>query len=469
MAAAVQADGTPKAGKDFAALPSPVASSKPTSELIEFFMYQCSHCLDSFESGSGWMPRGISLRRVPAVFNNFQLDYARMYYALEQLNTPAEVHLTVMRAIQVERKPMRSKEEQAAFLSGLGIDAARYVSAWDSIGVAQSAKRATYLTSKFNIIETPAMVINGQYLTSPSMAGDVEAMHKVASYVSAALKTGNKAALAGNAAATSGPSTAEPGATNGSSKTQTSNAGKWPAGVAPGNLYLAKYGPRGFPSVKSTVLISAKTKSEAVSLIESKIREHNGDRQDNYALKLIEVSESETCNGPNWGATVSMNTSNSSNVTVSLCGARTPREAISRASELCTKELGRPCRLGRDGDYHLVVSIGHSGARPWGGLKDGFGGPHLDSFPSPGMSFVALGASTQQSSSTNQYIQSPEDAIAQFGKACGASLYGRDTHSCWITSKNLGCVWNNNGQATQDDSYQRKCVDTKLTANGYLP
>ena len=80
-------------------------------------------------------------------------------------------------------------------------------------------------------------------------------------------------------------------------------------------------------------------------------------------------------------------------------------------------------------------------------------------YPPEAMRFAALGATTGQLS--NSYPRSPQDAIDQFGKACGAAAYGRDTHSCWVTSKNWTCL-NTTSQG------QQACVDTKLTADGYL-
>lgn len=270
-------------------------------------------------------------------------------------------------------------------------------------------------------------------------------------------------------------SPAAPASSSGAGASGTNAApsagGRWPAGVEPGNLYLARFG-----SVKrwrdTTFLVSAKTKSEAVALVERAISNLNEfyrqDRDSPYRIVLREVTE-KNCEGPNWGASVWMG-DDSRHATASVCGAKTPREAILHASKLCAEQLGGPCRLDPKKEGRMVVSIGHSGARPWGGLADGFGRPAIGGWPGEGVSFAALGASTRQSSWTNQYILSPEDAINQFGKACGATAYGgKDTHSCWITSKNLGCVYNNNGQNTRDDTYQKNCVDTKLTAEGYLP
>lgn len=60
-----------------------------------------------------------------------------------------------------------------------------------------------------------------------------------------------------------------------------------------------------------------------------------------------------------------------------------------------------------------------------------------------------------------QLVKSPQEAISQFGKEC---INDPETiKSCWVTSKNISCIFN------IDSATQGKCVDTKLTAEGYLP
>jgi hypothetical protein len=240
----------------------------------------------------------------------------------------------------------------------------------------------------------------------------------------------------------------------------SANSNKWPAGVEPGNLYAIDYRAR-WENVSRIILVAAKTRAEAVALVESKWAEwrklfRNEDTPE-YQLVMNVLGE---CTGPNWGAIVYYSAGNG-NVRADAwsCGAKTPREAILEAAKRCSSVIGKLCTFdrianGRVPGGEMIVSIGHSGAKPWRN-------PQFAHFPVPQMVFAALGASTAQSSIDNLYISSPQEAIEQFGKACGKTLYGRDVHSCWITSKNLGCIW--------ESENQYKCVDAKLTADGYLP
>ncbi len=242
-----------------------------------------------------------------------------------------------------------------------------------------------------------------------------------------------------------------------------SNGGKWPVGVVPGNLYIVTYGQKD-NTYDKTLLVAAKSKEQAVAMVKNGIIEHNLIYNSANSIYKLSIKDKVVeCIGSNWGATI-MREMDRNLVSVSSCGANSPREAIQYASQLCSRKLGQPCNVAAGEDVRLIVSIGHSGAMPWRGTKPG---PVDSAFPHTGMIYSSLGASTGQS--TNFFIRSPEEAISQFGKTCGSSMFGRDAYSCWITSKNLDCIMSVEGNPRDKLPNQQKCVDSKLTAEGYLP
>lgn len=249
-----------------------------------------------------------------------------------------------------------------------------------------------------------------------------------------------------------------------------SNAGsgeKWPAGVEPGNLYLIHYihllrHPAGASSndhIEDKLIVAAKTGAEAVALIErlwDKWKKEDRHRQE--ATTSLKVNILGECTGPNWGAVIH-HTSNTKSTTVVACGAKTPREAILGAAKKCASEAGRSCTAD---EANLYISIGHSGAKPW---TTPFS-INYTGFPHKDMYFTALGASTVQHGYKN-FPKSPEEAVSLLGKTCREYGASRDTHSCWVTFNNVGCILNVNPSDGREN--QQKCVDTKLTADGYFP
>lgn len=222
--------------------------------------------------------------------------------------------------------------------------------------------------------------------------------------------------------------------TSGSGREEQAGGGRqWPPGVEPGNLHIIRYN-RG--SASMVVLVSARTKNEAGALFQQALV--------NSKLGNVPYLVEKSCMGPNWGAQIDR---------AAICGARTPKEAIREAARLCAEQLGRECR-------GAEVTIGHSGARPNTRFK-----PHVRGWPGPGLSLVAFGAITQASIAHMGYNHTPEDRINNFGRTCGDG----GQYSCWVTTNNYGCVWNNNGRPTGPNYTHGSCVDRKLTADGLLP
>lgn len=254
---------------------------------------------------------------------------------------------------------------------------------------------------------------------------------------------------------------------NGSSAIHKSANGKWPAGVEPGNLYVIKYvhtvrhkGESASDKSDGTLLVAAKTRGEAVAVVEKvwaewKVNEHYR----RAATTDLIVNVLGECTGPNWGALLTY----SSGMTTThgwSCGTPTPRKAIQAAAEKCTSN--KSCTV--TGTDSLRIIIGHSGARSWTA-------PNIEqSFPPHEASFPALAATiVQHGFGGTGFAKSPQDAINLFGKTCGGGAGRRDTHSCWVTSNNIKCILTVKDDPRDHLHNQQKCVDTKLTAEGYLP
>ena len=234
-----------------------------------------------------------------------------------------------------------------------------------------------------------------------------------------------------------------------------SSSGAWPAGLEPGNLYVVEYKFSSWPN-SSFLLVAAKSKSEVETLVNNAATEYrrtlHPDALPHYQLAFTIVGE---CNGPNWGAVVYYIPGSAGGRHRSgwSCGAKTPKEAILVATRYCSTKTGTACDSMIAGSHEtLLVSIGHSSARAWFPQA-----PTLAGYPPATMRWAALGATTTQFSGSD-FVTSPQDAINQFGKACGPA----GVHSCWITSKNWACL---NASTTRK---QGECVDIKLTAEGYL-
>ena len=161
------------AGKDYHVLkyPQPTASGKNV-EVVEFFYYGCPHCYNLQEPLEGWLkrkPADVEFRRQPTVFDDAQLPLTRVYYALEALKLSETLHQPVFAAIHAQNLRLNNSKVLFDWIATKGVDREKFADTYNSFGVSARANGAKETTRKFDIPGTPAIVVDGRYLTAPSL------------------------------------------------------------------------------------------------------------------------------------------------------------------------------------------------------------------------------------------------------------------------------------------------------------
>jgi len=166
------AQGAPVAGKEFKALNPPQPVSGTQVEVLEFFSYACSHC-DAFEPIlNSWLstkPKGVTFKHVPAIFNKRMIPLAQLYYTLEETDNLEKLHAKVYDAIHRQGKNLANREAILDWVATQGVDMKKFESVFDSFSVGNKTQRAMQMTRAYRVPGTPYMVVNGKYLTGPSM------------------------------------------------------------------------------------------------------------------------------------------------------------------------------------------------------------------------------------------------------------------------------------------------------------
>lgn len=172
VSTAVFAQGAPVVGKEFRPLNPPQPVSGNQVEVLEFFSYACSHC-DAFEpiliSWLASKPKGVTFRHVPAIFNKRMIPLAQLYYTLEETDNLGKLHAKVYDAIHRQGKNLTNREAILEWVATQGVDMKKFEAAYDSFSVGNKTQRAMQMTRNYRIPGTPYMVVNGKYLTGPSM------------------------------------------------------------------------------------------------------------------------------------------------------------------------------------------------------------------------------------------------------------------------------------------------------------
>ncbi|MEC5163631.1 MULTISPECIES: thiol:disulfide interchange protein DsbA/DsbL [unclassified Janthinobacterium] len=165
----------PKNGVDYTTLES---MNRPDTgkkiEVIEFFMYSCPHCYALEPLMSEWVKKQgdkIAFRRVHMAFSGPQDPQAHAYVTLEAMGKLELLHDKIFRAIHVERNRLNKDEALTAFIAQNGVDKAQYLEFFNSFAVQTKMKRGVSQINTFKLTSAPSIVIDGRFVTSPSMAG----------------------------------------------------------------------------------------------------------------------------------------------------------------------------------------------------------------------------------------------------------------------------------------------------------
>jgi len=168
-----------------------LATPQPTEsgdliEVRELFWYACPHCYQIEPEVHEWLerkPEDVAFIRMPAILGpNWEL-LARAYYAAEILDAVDKVHRPIFERLHKDRKRIRTPEEVKAIFIEQGIAEADFDSAFKSFAVVTKTNRAKRTQEMYGINGVPAVIINGKYRTSATMAGGNRQIFEVVDYL----------------------------------------------------------------------------------------------------------------------------------------------------------------------------------------------------------------------------------------------------------------------------------------------
>ena len=162
-------------GFDYRILPiaQPV-ETKGKVEVIEFFWYGCPHCYDFESELSSWVkrqPKDVVFKRVPVAFRDDFMPHSQLFYALEAMGKGDALNEKVMYAMHKENKRLLTEPEIADWVASQGIDRNTFLATYRSFAVISKARAAKQMAEAYRIDGVPTIVMQGKYVTSPSIAG----------------------------------------------------------------------------------------------------------------------------------------------------------------------------------------------------------------------------------------------------------------------------------------------------------
>lgn len=170
-------------GKQYT-LVSPAEATETGSniEVVEFFSYACPHCNDLEPTLNTWvkkLPKDVTFRRIPAVFSDTYMTYARIFYTIEAMDMMEKLHAPIFNAVHVQHLNLANEKTLQEWVEKQGVDSKKFSAMYASFSVMSKTQRAKQLTRSFAITGVPSLAVEGKYLTSASQAGSNDLLFSV--------------------------------------------------------------------------------------------------------------------------------------------------------------------------------------------------------------------------------------------------------------------------------------------------
>lgn len=156
--------------------------NKDKIEVIEFFWYGCPHCYSLEPVLTQWLktiPDNVEFIRQPTIFNSLWGKHAKAFFVAQVLGIADEVHADLFDAIQNKKLKLTTESQLAKFFAKHGVDETKFNNAFNSFFVDTRLRQAKIMTVNYGITGVPAIVINGKYKTSGTLAKTYKNMFKV--------------------------------------------------------------------------------------------------------------------------------------------------------------------------------------------------------------------------------------------------------------------------------------------------
>jgi len=174
-------------GKDYSAISPPVDTGQPDKIVVtEIFWYGCPHCFRFEPYVERWkqnLPDGVVFEQVPSSLNPRWTEHARAYYAFKMMGVLDKVHRPFFDAIHVKRQRLTDLDTIAGFAAEQGIDEKLFRENYYSFPVETQIRKNVQIEKRYGHNGVPAVIVNGKYLVSASLAGSNDRMIEIIDFL----------------------------------------------------------------------------------------------------------------------------------------------------------------------------------------------------------------------------------------------------------------------------------------------
>lgn len=184
----------PQLGKDFDKTLQAIPTDTPNKiEVTEVFWYGCIHCYHMDPILNAWvkkLPADVAFKRVPGLPQPAWAPMAKAFYAMEDLKLSDKLHTALFDAINKD-KTLNPTDEAAAIdwmTKKSGLDKSKVEASFKSFSMNNKLNQAAQVFRASGATGVPSFIINGQFITSSTMAGGNEQALKTAEFIIANIR-----------------------------------------------------------------------------------------------------------------------------------------------------------------------------------------------------------------------------------------------------------------------------------------
>jgi thiol:disulfide interchange protein DsbA len=184
----------PQMGKDFDKTLQVINTDNPSKiEVTEVFWYGCIHCYQMDPILNAWvkkLPADVTFKRVPGLPQPAWAPMAKAFYAMEDLKLSDKLHTALFDAVNKE-KTLNPTNEAAAIdwlTKKSGLDKSKVEASFKSFSMNNKLNQAAQVFKASGATGVPSLIIDGQFITSSTMAGGNQAALQTADYIIANIR-----------------------------------------------------------------------------------------------------------------------------------------------------------------------------------------------------------------------------------------------------------------------------------------
>jgi thiol:disulfide interchange protein DsbA len=174
-------------GSDYQLITPAVKTTQPDKVVVtEIFWYGCPHCFrfePYVEKWSAKLPDGVVFEQVPSSLNPRWTEHARAYYSFQLMGQLEQTHRAFFDAIHLKRERLNNLDTIAGFVAERGLDEKAFREYYSSFPVETQIRKNLQREKRYGHNGVPAVIVNGKYLVSASLAGSNERMIQIMNFL----------------------------------------------------------------------------------------------------------------------------------------------------------------------------------------------------------------------------------------------------------------------------------------------